>query len=174
LRDRALLLVGFAGAFRRSELVAIDYDRVRRSIDGLTVTVPRGKSDQEGHGREVLIPNGSTTACPVKALDDWLSASAITEGAMFRSLSKGGRVGPKRLLPDAVAVIVKRRVMEAGLDPAMYSGHSLRAGFATCAAAAGMPIWQIKAQTGHATDAMVGRYIRQATLLDTERFKAIL
>jgi integrase len=173
-RDRAILLVGFAGALRRSELVAMNYGHVRRVAQGIVAMIPRSKTDQEGQGREILIQYARTTACPVKALNDWLSASGITNGAVFRSLRKGSRIGPKRLAPDAVAVIVKRRVMDAGLDPAMYSGHSLRAGFATSAAATGMPIWQIKAQTGHVTDAMVGRYVRQAALLDIQSYKAIL
>jgi integrase len=162
LRDRALLLVGFAGGFRRSELVAINYELVRRYVHGLVITIPRSKADQEGRGREVAIPYGRR-ACPVEALDAWLSASGISEGAVFRSMLKGGRIGQRRLSPDAVARIVKYRARAAGLDPASYSGHSLRAGFVTSAAAAGMPTWRIKAQTGHATDAMVSRYIRQAT-----------
>jgi len=174
VRDRALLLVGFAGAFRRSDLVAMNYDEVHQTVHGITVTIPRGKTDQEGHGREILIPCGSTTACPVKSLNDWLLASGTADGAVFRSLRKGGQIGPTRLSPEAVAVIVKRRVMEAGLDSAMSSGHSLRAGYATSAAASGMPIWQIKAQTGHATDTMVGRYIQTATLLESVPLKAIL
>ena len=112
--------------------------------------------------------------CPVKALEAWLSASGITDGPVFRSMHKGGRVGPKRLSPDAVAEIVKRRARAAGLDPTYYSGHSLRAGFVTSAAAAGMPTWRIKAQTGHATDAMVSRYIRHAALFDRDSYPAVL
>jgi integrase len=172
LRDRALLLVGFAGGFRRSELVAINYESVRRYFHGLVITIPRSKSDQEGRGREVAIPYGRR-ACPVKALDAWLSASGITEGAVFRSMLKGGRIGQRRLSSDAVARIVKHRASAVGLDSARYSGHSLRAGFVTSAATAGIPTWRIKAQTGHATDAMVSRYIRQTTL-EHDVYQAVL
>jgi integrase len=173
LRDRALLLLGFAGGFRRSELVAIDCGSVRRCVYGLVITIPRSKSDQEGCGRQVVIPYGCTM-CPVEALDAWLSASGITEGAVFRQMRKGGRLGANRLSPEAVAEIVKRRVKEVGLDPKRYSGHSLRAGFVTSAAAAGMPTWRIKAQTGHATDAMLSRYIRHAALFDGDSHHAVL
>lgn len=94
-----MILLGFAGALRRSEIVAIDCNAVRRCVHGLVVTVRRSKSDQEGRGREVAIPYGRT-ACPVEAFDAWLSASGITEGAVFRSMLKGGRVGQRRLCPD--------------------------------------------------------------------------
>ena len=174
LRDCALLLVGFAGAFRRSELVAIDYDSVRRVVHGLLITIPRSKSDQEGRGRDIVIRYGRGAMCPIKALEAWLSASGITDGPVFRSMHNGGRVGPKRLSSDAVAGIVKRRAQAAGFDPARYSGHSLRAGFVTSAAAAGIPTWRIKAQTGHTTDAMVSRYIRHAAVLDQDFQPAIL
>jgi integrase len=173
LRDRALLLVGFVGAFRRSELVAVDYSHIRRGVHGCVITVPRSKADQEGLGREVIVPYGRT-ACPIKALDAWLSAAGITEGPVFRSMHKGGRVGANRLSPEAVAKIVKHRVKEIGLDSDCYSGHSLRTGFVTSAAAGGMPTWRIKAQTGHASDAMVGRYIRQAAMLKRECYPTVL
>ena len=160
LRDRALLLVGFAGAFRRSELVAIDYQSVQWVVQGCLITIPKSKSDQEGRGREILIPYGRPTTCPVSAFQAWLSTSGITDGAVFRSLHKGGRVAAKRLSPGAVAKIVKRRANAAGFDSSRYSGHSLRAGFVTSATSLGMPSWKIKAQTGHASDDMVSRYIR--------------
>jgi len=174
LRDCALLLAGFAGALRRSELVAIHYHSLRWTVHGLVITIHRSKSDQEGRGREVIVPYGRTSTCPVKALRDWLLVSGITAGPVFRSMHKGGRVGAKRLSPNAVAEIVKRRAKAAGLDSARYSGHSLRAGFVTSAAAMGMPTWRIKAQTGHTTDAMVSRYIRSARLLEADCRDAIL
>jgi integrase len=173
LRDRALLLLGFAGAFRRSELVAINCESIRRSVHGVVIAVAKSKSDQEGLGRGVAIPCGRTT-CPVEALEVWLSTSGITEGAVFRSMLKGGRVGQRRLSPDAVARIVKHRAEAAGLDPTNYSGHSLRAGFVTSAVAAGVPTWKIKLQTGHATDVMVSRYIRQAALLQYDVDQTVL
>jgi integrase len=150
----------------------IDVSRVRRCVHGLVITIPRSKSDQEGRSRQVVIPY--RTMCPVKALEAWLSASGITDGPVFRQMRKGGRLGTNRLSPEAVAEIMKRRVKEVGLDPGCYSGHSLRAGFVTSAAAAGVPAWRIKAQTGHASDAMVGRYIRHAALFDRDAFLAVL
>jgi hypothetical protein len=139
-RDCALLLVGFAGAFRRS--------------------VPKSKTDQEGRARQVAIPHGRSAICPVKSLDQWLQLSGITEGPVFQPVTRLGHVLPHRLSGDSIAQIIKCRVKAIGLDPARYSGHSLRAGFVTSAASAGTPTWRIKAQTGHASDALVGRYIR--------------
>jgi integrase len=94
-------------------------------------------------------------------LDDWLQASGIGGGPLFRPVSKAGNLLESRLSRSAVAIIVKHRVAQIGLDPERYSGHSLRAGFATSAAAAGLPVWKIKGQTGHASEAALGRYIRE-------------
>jgi integrase len=159
-RDRALLLVGFAGAFRRSELSRIDCKSIDRTPRGIVVTIPRSKTDQEGQARHVAIPHGRAAICPIKALDQWLELSGITEGPVFRPVTRRGHVLSGRLSGDSIAKIIKHRVKTIGLDPARYSGHSLRAGFVTSAATAGAPAWRIKAQTGHASDALVGRYIR--------------
>jgi integrase len=160
VRDRALLLIGFAGAFRRSELSNIDSKFIERTASGVVITIPRSKTDQEGQARQVAIPRGRDTICPVKALDQWLELSGIIDGPVFRQVSRRGHVLPGQLSGDSVASIVKQRVRAIGLDPTRYSGHSLRAGFVTSAASAGAPAWRIKAQTGHASDALVGRYIR--------------
>jgi integrase len=160
-RDRALLLIGFAGAFRRSELIAIDCKWLARAEKGIEITLPRSKTDQEGRGRIVAVPRVNGPLCPVDALDAWLGASTITEGPVFRPVSKAGRVLPSRLSASAVSIIVKQHVIEIGLDPTSYSGHSLRAGFATSAAAAGLSAWDIKRQTGHVSDAVLDRYIRE-------------
>jgi integrase len=160
VRDRALLLVGFAGAFRRSELSRIDCKSIERTTRGIIITIPKSKTDQEGQARQVAIPYGRNAICPVKALDQWLRVSGITKGLVFRSVTRQGIILPAQLSGDAIASIVKQRVKAIGLDPARYSGHSLRAGFVTSAARAGTPAWRIKAQTGHASDALVGRYIR--------------
>src|SRR5213078_802475 len=98
--------------------------------------------------------------CPIRALDQWLELSGITEGPVFRPVARRGHVLPGPLSGDSIASIVKHCVKAIGLDPTRYSGHSLRAGFVTSAAMAGAPAWRIKAQTGHASDALVGRYIR--------------
>lgn len=163
LRDRALLLVGFAGAFRRSELVALDVGDVQFTDDGLVVDVRRSKTDQEGHGRKVGLPYGSDPAtCPVRALRAWLDAASITTGPVFVSV-RYGKLGA-RLDGRDVARIVQRASTRAGRDGAGLSGHSLRAGLATAAAAAGKSVLAIQSQTGHRSVAMVSRYVRNATL----------
>jgi integrase len=159
-RDRALLLIGFAGAFRRSELSRIDCESIERTPRGIVITIPKSKTDQEGQGRQVAISHGRNNICPVRALDQWLELSGITQGPVFRPLTRRGHVLPGQLSGDSIASIVKQRVRAIGLDPTRYSGHSLRAGFVTSAASAGAPAWRIKAQTGHVSDAIVGRYIR--------------
>ena len=164
LRDRALLLVGFAGAFRRSELIAVDCKWIEQREQGIVITLPRSKTDQEGRGRDVAIPRIGGPICPVAALNSWLAASGIANGPLFRPVSKAGRVLGNPLSASAVATIVKQRVAQIGLDPARYSGHSLRAGFATSAAAAGLPVWKIKGQTGHVSDAVLSRYIRETDI----------
>jgi integrase len=126
LRDRALLLIGFAGAFRRSELVALEVADIEETDTGLRVTIRRSKTDQEGAGTTIAIVRGSI-ACPVAALRAWLTAAGITTGALFRSIRKGGKVG-ERLSAQSVAEIVKIRAQRVGLDPAAFAGHSLRAG----------------------------------------------
>ena len=160
VRDRALLLIGFAGAFRRSELCAVDCEWIDRMASGLVITIPKSKTDQEGQSRQVAISRGRDPICPIKALDRWLALSGISGGPVFRPVTRRGHVLPSRLSGDSIASIVKQRVKAIGLDPARYSGHSLRAGFVTSAASAGAPTWRIKAQTGHVSDGLVGRYIR--------------
>jgi integrase len=106
LRDRALLLLGFAGAFRRSELSALDVNDVAETVEGLRITICRGKTDQEGAGATVAIVRG-TIACPVEALKAWLGTASITEGAIFRRVNKSDKVLPDRLTAQSVALIVK-------------------------------------------------------------------
>jgi integrase len=161
-RDAALLLVGFAGAFRRSELVALDVADLAFSTEGLTVTIRRSKTDQEGQGRKVAIPYGSNPqTCPVRAARAWLTAGEIAEGPVFRAINRHGTVQPGRLSDKAVALVVKRAAEAAGLDPANYAGHSLRAGLATSAAAAGVSERAIMEQTGHKSVTVARRYIRE-------------
>jgi integrase len=164
-RDRALLLLGFAGAFRRSELVGLDAGDVTFTEEGLVVTLRRSKTDQEGVGRKIGVPYGANPAtCPIRALRAWLTAAGITEGPLFRGLNRHGQILPGRLSDKAVARVVKARAEQAGLDPARYSGHSLRAGLATSAAAAGVPERVIANQTGHRSMAVLRRYIREGSL----------
>ncbi len=164
-RDRALLLVGFAGAFRRSELVAIDVEDLAETDDGLVVSQRRSKTDQEGQGRRVGLPYGSNPAtCPVRSVEAWREASGVEAGALWRSVTRHGHLGAGRLTPAAVALVVKRSAERAGLDPAKYSGHSLRAGFATAAAQAGASERSIQAQTGHRSLTVLRGYIRDGSL----------
>ena len=163
-RDLALLLIGFAGAFRRSELVSLNVSDVSFDNNGLTVFLPVSKTDQEGEGRKVGIPYGSNPAtCPVRALQGWLRASTITSGPLFVGINRHGT--PQRRLSDcAVALIVKKIVAAAGLNPDLYAGHSLRSGLATSAAMAGISERSIMNQTGHKSVQMVRRYIRDGSL----------
>ena len=164
-RDRALLLVGFAGAFRRAELVGLTTADVEFGTEGLTVILRRSKTDQEGAGRKVAVPYAATPdACPVRALRAWLDAAGIREGAIFRTVTRHGAVGARALTGRAVALIVKRATAAAGLDASRYAGHSLRAGMATTAARKGKSEAAIMRQTGHRSVAMVRRYIREADM----------
>jgi len=164
-RDRALLLAGFAGAFRRSELVSLDVADVVFMVDGLEITLRRSKTDQEGQGRKIGVPYGSNPdTCPVRSLKRWLDASGVVEGPLFREVRGRAHVSAARLTDAMVARIVKRTAKAAGLDPARFAGHSLRAGLATSAAKAGKSERAIMAQTGHRSVAMVRRYIRDANL----------
>ncbi len=164
-RDRALVLLGFAGAFRRSEMVALDVADVEDTRAGLVVTLRRSKTDQEGAGRKVGIPYGAyVESCPVRAYRAWREASGIVGGPLFRSVDWRGTLSPGPLSDKGVARIVKRRAKAAGLDPTKYSGHSLRAGLATSAAAAGKTERAIMAQTGHKSLPMVRKYIREGDL----------
>jgi site-specific recombinase XerD len=165
VRDRALLLLGFAGAFRRAELVALDVADVSFTADGLIVRLPRSKTDQEGQGATKGIPYGSSPAtCPVRALRAWLDTGGVTGGPIFRPITRHGHVQPKRLSAYAVALVVKRAAAAARLDPAAFSGHSLRAGLATAAAAAGVSERAIMNQTGHRSLTVARRYIREGSL----------
>lgn len=163
-RDRALLLIGFAGGFRRAELVALDIADIEPVRQGIILTIRRSKTDQYGEGRRIGIPHGRTRHCPVRALENWQTVSGIVHGAVFRRVNRHGHVLGQRLSGEAVSIILQQRLRDAGFDPAGYSGHSLRAGFATSAAQAGATSWKIRQQTGHASDAMLGRYIREGEM----------
>jgi site-specific recombinase XerD len=174
LRDRALLLVGFSGAFRRSELVALNVEDLTIDDEGLRVTLRRSKTDQEGEGRQVGIPYGSTAkTCPVRALKAWLEAAKIDRGPVFRGVLRGA-AGDRRASDKAVARAVKRAARRAGLDPSSFAGHSLRAGLATTAAKAGKSERAIMKQTGHRSVAMVRRYIRDAELFSDNAAAGLL
>lgn len=164
-RDRALVLLGFAGAFRRSELVSLDVGDCAFGRDGLTVTLRRSKTDQDGAGRKLGIPYGANPdTCPIRVVQSWIEAASIAGGPLFRAVNRHGQVRPNRLSDITVARVVKKLAAAAGLDPAKYAGHSLRAGHATSAAIAGASERAIMNQTGHRSTTMVRRYIRDGNL----------
>lgn len=165
LLRRALLLVGFAGAFRRSELVALDVAHLEFTHEGVKVLLARSKTDQEGRGRTVALLRGaSEQTCPVRALQRWMDAAGITTGAVFRAVDRWDRVASRRLCDATVARVVKRAAEAVGLDPRKFAGHSLRSGFATSAARAGKTELAIMRVTGHRNAEMVHRYVREANL----------
>jgi len=174
VRDRALLLLGFAAALRRSELVGLDATDLEETHDGLVVTVRKSKTDQEGAGRRIGVPYGSRPeTCPVRAWRTWVEAAGITEGPAFRGIDRHGNVAGSRLSDRGVALIVKRRAQAAGIDPDTVSGHSLRAGLATAAAAAGVSERAIAATTGHKSMTVLRGYIREGSLFTENAAAAV-
>lgn len=165
VRDRALLMCGFAGAFRRSELVSLDVEDLQFVTQGVLVTIRHSKTDQEGKGRKVGIPNGRHKGlCPVQALAHWLEASGITTGPVFRPVTRSSAIACTRLTDRSVANIIKSRASAAGMEAKDLSGHSLRRGCLSSAAMAGIPNHKLKAQSGHKSDAMLARYISDADI----------
>ena len=165
LRDRALIAFGMALAARRSELVALDVADLLWEPQGARVTIRRSKTDQEAFGDVVAVPEGRRLT-PLTHLRAWLAAAAISEGPIFRPLWKGNRVRDARLSDHAVARIVQARAAAAGLDPARYAGHSLRAGFITSAARAGADVWKIQQVSRHKSLQVLSGYVRDARLFD--------
>ncbi|MEI9418089.1 site-specific integrase [Mesorhizobium sp. Cs1321R2N1] len=166
VRDCALLLLGWACAMRRSELVALDVNDVEFTSQGALVTVRRSKTDQEGAGREIAVPFGRTRHCPIAALKRWLGVAAITAGPIWRGMDKHGNILPERLSGEAVSDVVKVRVSDAGYDPSAFSAHSMRSGFATSAAMAGASTYKIRQVTGHRSEAGLAPYLRAVDLFD--------
>jgi len=159
-RDRALLAIGFAAARRRSEIVAFDVEDIERRKRGIVLHLRRSKTDQEGEGAEIPIPNGKWLR-PVDALDAWLSAAGITTGPIFRAIDRHGRVSRARLSDGSVARIVKKVVGAAGLEASDFSGHSLRAGFVTSALEHKVDPLLIMKQTGHVKVDTLAEYDRR-------------
>ena len=178
LRDRALLLLGFAGAFRRGELVALDVADLEEVAGGLRVRVRRSKTDQEGQGSVVPVRRGLAEAgryCPVRAVRAWLRAAEITEGPVFRAVWKGGRrVRPTPLSAGAVAEVVKSYAAQVGADPAQFAGHSLRAGFLTSAAGRGASLWKLRDVSRHRSVDTLAGYVRDAELFTDHAGEGLL
>lgn len=159
-RDKALLLLGFAGAFRRSELAALTLADLEFVEQGIHVTVPYSKTDQDGAGQKIAILSGKLDITGV--LSDWLDSADIHEGPLFRPLTKGGRLRNQALSDKSVANLVKKYAAKAGLDAAEFSGHSLRSGFVTSAAEAGANLFKIMDISRHKNVSTVRRYVRTA------------
>jgi site-specific recombinase XerD len=161
-RDRALLLLGFAAALRRSELVALDVSDIERVDGGVIVHIGRSKTDQEGRGHQVAIPYGKKLLV-IESLDDWLKAAAISAGPLFRAVTKSGAIGASRLNGRTVARIIKAFAKRAKLDPAAFSGHSMRSGFITSALEAGSDLLRIMDVSRHREIGSLKKYDRRAS-----------
>jgi site-specific recombinase XerD len=162
-RNRSLILLGYAGALRRSELVSIDIEDIEFTVDGIRLVIRKSKGDPEGSGQTIGIAHGGAL-CPVRALRAWLEASRITNGPVFRSVTRHGRIQSEHLTDQVVANVVKTYTSAVGLDPAKYAGHSLRAGLVTQAAINGVQELTIMKQTRHKSSDMLRKYIRDASL----------
>ncbi|PZO88667.1 MAG: integrase [Micavibrio aeruginosavorus] len=163
-RDHALLLLGFCAALRRSELAAVRIEDLEFTAQGIILTLPRSKTDQTGQGRKIGIPKGRGRICPVMSVHEWIVQLGADTGALLRPITKAGIVGEGQLSDRAIADLIKHYAQKAGLNPEKYSGHSLRSGLATSAAQHGVSSWKIRQQTGHKSDTMLARYIRDGDL----------
>ncbi|MBK1723583.1 hypothetical protein CKO23_15225 [Thiocystis violacea] len=161
LRDRALLTLGFAGAFRRSELVALRVEDLEETSEGLRVHIRQSKTDAEGLGEVVPVIRGDLY-CPVRAVREWLRAAGITEGWVFRRMYRGDAVGEHALTAHSVAAIVKRSALAVGLDPDQYAGHSLRSGFMTSAALSKASLFKLMEVSRHKDPKTVMIYVRRS------------
>ena len=174
LRNKALLLIGFAGGFRRNELISINLEDLEFVFEGLKINIKRSKTDQFGEGFTKGIPYFENYLyCPVKNLKNWLNVSKIKKGPVFVRFSKGSKISNIRLTDQSVALIIKEYLTKAGIDSKNYSGHSLRSGFATSAAEAGAEERSIMAMTGHKSTEMVRRYIKDANLFKNNALSKI-
>ena len=161
-RDKALILVGFSGGFRRSELVSIDYDDLEFVSEGVKIFIKKSKTDQSGEGMIKAIPYfNNKLFCPVTKLKDWIELLEIKSGRVFEISDK------------SVALIIKKYSFKAGLDPSKYAGHSLRSGFATSTAESGAEERKIMEMTGHKSTQMVRRYIKEANLFKNNALSKI-
>lgn len=173
-RDKAIILIGFAGAFRRSEIVGMNVDNLSYRDEGLVILLARSKTDQRGEGRLVGIPYGKNpNTCPIVALQKWLEVSGISEGAIFRGLDKHDHFVSRRLSIRSMGNVIKRAARSAGFDPEKYSGHSLRSGHCTQASRSGVAEQIIRKQTGHTSADSLKRYVRLGRIFEENSAKAL-
>ena len=164
-RDKSIVLVGFGGGFRRTELISIDHEDLEFVPEGLKIMIKRSKTDQFGEGMMKGLPYfANKEYCPVYNLKKWLELSKIKTGPIFRRFIKGSTITNDRLTDQTVVLLIKNYLNLAGIENSNYSGHSLRSGFATVAAESGADERSIMAMTGHKTTQMVRRYIREANI----------
>ena len=174
LRDRTLILIGFGGGFRRTELISIDHEDLDFVEEGLKITLRRSKTDQFGEGLVKGLPYFSNEKyCPVTSLKNWINISKIKTGPIFRRFAKGSILTSNRLTDQSVVLIIKNCLKLAGIENKNFSGHSLRSGFATAAAESGADERSIMAMTGHKTTQMVRRYIREANIFKNNALSKI-
>ena len=174
LRDKTIILLGFAGGFRRIELISIDFEDLEFVSEGVKIFIRKSKTDQFGEGMIKGLPYfTSQKYCPVWHLKKWLEISEIKSGPIFRRFSKGLNLGKNRLTDQSVALFLKKHLSNAGIENKNYSGHSLRSGFATVTAESGADERSIMAMTGHKTTQMVRRYIKEANLFKNNALNKI-
>lgn len=175
LRDRALLLFGFAGAFRRSELVALNTWNLEERKEGLKITIKKSKTDQDAQGQVIaVVRQPDSPYCPVQALNDWLTVAEIERGALFRRMFRGDKVGGSRLSAQSVALVVKEYASRAGLDWERYAGHSLRSGFLTSAARNRASVFKMADQSRHKSLDVLREYVRHEELFDDNAGSSLL
>ena len=174
LRDRAIILIGFSGGFRRNEIVSLDFEDLDFVDQGLKINLKKSKTDQFGQGSVKALPYfNNTRYCPVLSLKKWVEKSNINSGPLFRRFSKGSKLTVNRLTDQTVALLIKKYLKMAGINNENYSGHSLRSGFATSAAESGAEERSIMAMTGHKSTEMVRRYIKEANLFNNNALNKI-
>ena len=174
LRDKTIILLGFAGGFRRVELISIDFEDLEFVSEGVKIFIRKSKTDQFGEGMLKGLPYfDNQKFCPVWHLQKWLEVSEIKSGPIFKRFSKGLILGKNRLTDQSVALFLKKYLSRAGIENQNYSGHSLRSGFATVSAESGADERSIMAMTGHKTSQMVRRYIKEANLFKNNALNKI-
>jgi integrase len=162
-RDKAILMTGFCGAFRRSELVALKVEDLRFEAGGVEIFIGRSKTDQLNDGNIKFIPYANGQRCAVLALKHWLEAAGISDGFVFRAVNRHDQVSENGLSAQSVSLIVKESIRRIGADTEAFAAHSLRSGYITSAAEAGHPLWSIKLVSLHKSDSQVSTYIRPVT-----------
>ena len=173
-RDKSIILIGFGGGFRRTELISIDYEDLEFVSEGLKITIKKSKTDQYGEGMIKGLPYfNNKDYCPIINLKNWLEISKIKSGPIFRRFSRGSSLTDKRLTDQSVVLLMKEYLNLGGIDNKNFAGHSLRSGFATVAAESGADERSIMAMTGHKTTQMVRRYIREANLFKNNALNKI-